>query len=85
MACLQDMACALLVLEAAVRPDRFKPWWRLWCTPLPHPSLTGTPVWPLTIILCDDSMHGLLELWWYFQIQWCFYSLLVAELVPPLS
>ncbi|KAK9864489.1 hypothetical protein WJX84_007928, partial [Apatococcus fuscideae] len=38
----RDFACILLALEAAVRPDRLKPWWRLWCSPLPHPSLTGT-------------------------------------------
>ena len=42
----QDFACILLALEAAVRPDRLKPWWRLWCSPLPHPSLTGQPRLP---------------------------------------
>jgi hypothetical protein len=32
---------ALVLLEAAMRPERFKPYWRLWAYPAPNPAMAG--------------------------------------------
>ena len=38
---LQVLAAAVLVLEGMLTEDRWKPHWRLWRMPAPHPSIAG--------------------------------------------
>ncbi len=36
-----QVMAALLIMESAMRPERLKPFWRLWVFPAPNPELAG--------------------------------------------